>query len=148
MMLLDSAEATEQLGRVLADRLQVGDIVTLQGDLGAGKTTFARGVLHGLGFEGDVASPTFPIVQPYEGADMRLALWHVDLYRIADPEELVELGLEEARDHAALVIEWPERLGPALRADSLQLSLARTGEGKRSLTALVPPAWEGRWPPR
>jgi tRNA threonylcarbamoyladenosine biosynthesis protein TsaE len=145
-MLLPSPEATEELGAALAGKLRPGDIIALFGDLGAGKTTFTRGILRGLGFAGDVGSPTFPIVQPYE--ELRVPLWHVDLYRIEDPAEIEELGLEDARPDVALVVEWPERLGGALWPDALRLHLAVAGEGERSLTANVPPAWGGRWPPR
>jgi tRNA threonylcarbamoyladenosine biosynthesis protein TsaE len=139
---------TEAFGAALAERLRPGDVVALFGDLGAGKTTLSRGVLHGLGFAGEVASPTFPIVQTYDPPDVRLPLWHVDLYRIEDPEELEELALDEARGEGALLIEWPERLGSALWPDSLRLHLSIAGPGERALTAQVPPAWEGRWPPR
>ena len=145
-MRLGSPEATEALGRALADRLRTGDVVALFGDLGAGKTTFTRGLLSGLGFEGEVASPTFPIVQVYD--DVRVPLWHVDLYRIEDPAELEELALDEAREDYVRVIEWPERLGVGLWADALQLHLVVAEAGARALTAHVPPAWEGRWPPR
>ena len=145
-MRLGSPEATEALGRALADRLRTGDVVALFGDLGAGKTTFTRGLLSGLGFEGEVASPTFPIVQVYD--DVRVPLWHVDLYRIEDPAELEELALDEAREDYVLVIEWPERRGVGLWADALQLHLVVAEAGARALTAHVPPAWEGRWPPR
>lgn len=146
MIPLASPAATEQLGRGLASLLRPGDAVALFGELGAGKTTLTRGLLQGLGFEGDVASPTFPIVIAYE--ELRPPVWHVDLYRIEDADEALELGLDEARADAALVIEWPERLGAALWADALQLRLAAEPGGARSLTARVPPAWEGRWPPR
>ena len=145
-MLLETPEATERLGAALARSIRPGDVIALFGDLGAGKTTLSRGLLRGLGFEGDVASPTFPIVQPYE--ELQVPLWHVDLYRIEDPAEIEELALEEARAHAALVIEWPERLGLALWRDSLELHLAVADGGARSLTARVPPAWGKRWPPR
>src|SRR5688572_32783085 len=111
-ILLPSPAATDALGRRLAPLLRVGDVVALEGDLGAGKTTLARGLLRGLGHEGEVASPTFPIVQPYEA--LRVPVWHVDLYRIEQASELEELALDDAHDHAALVIEWPERLGAAL----------------------------------
>ena len=124
--------------------MRVGDAVALSGGLGAGKTTLARGVLRGLGFTGDVGSPTFPIVQTYDTAP---PLWHVDLYRIERAEELAELGLDDARLDAALLIEWPERL-PRLWADALRLSLAIGPDGVRALTAEVPAAWGGRWPPR
>jgi tRNA threonylcarbamoyladenosine biosynthesis protein TsaE len=143
MILLPDEAATEKLGRALAAQLRAGDAVALFGTLGAGKTTLARGVLRGLGFEGDVASPTFPIVQAY---DTSPPLWHVDLYRIEHDGELEELGLDDARLDAALLVEWPERL-PRLWADTLRLSLDIMPDGARALTAEVPPAWGGRWPP-
>ncbi len=145
-MLLVSPADTEALGRALAGELRPGDVVALFGDLGMGKTTLARGLLGALGHEGDVASPTFPIVQTYE--ELRLPVWHVDLYRIEDPDEVAELGLDEVRSDAALIIEWPERLGSLLWHDALQLHLTVAHGGGRSLTARVPTAWEGRWPPR
>ena len=143
---LADAEATEAFGAALAARLRVGDVIALFGPLGAGKTTLARGLVRGLGHQGDVASPTFPIVQPYAPPDTRIPLWHVDLYRIEAPLELEEIGLGEARHEAALVIEWPERL-PTLWPDALRLTLAVEG-AVRALTALVPPAWGERWPLR
>jgi tRNA threonylcarbamoyladenosine biosynthesis protein TsaE len=75
-------------------------------------------------------------------------MWHVDLYRIEDPGELVELALEDALIDGALVIEWPERLGAMLWGHALRLRLTGAGEGARALTADIPPAWEGRWPPQ
>jgi tRNA threonylcarbamoyladenosine biosynthesis protein TsaE len=143
VILLPDEAATEQLGRRLGTQLRAGDVVALSGTLGAGKTTLARGVLRGLGFDGEVASPTFPIVQVYDTVP---PLWHVDLYRIEHQGELAELGLDEARLDAALLIEWPERL-PRLWGDALQLNLDIRPDGARALTAGVPPAWGGRWPP-
>lgn len=145
-MRLEGPEATEALGRRLARQLRKGDSVALFGDLGTGKTTLARGILAGLGHEGDVASPTFPLVIPYDS--LRLPVWHVDLYRIEHPGEIEELALDEALDEGALIVEWPERMGPRLWPDSLRLTLRREGEGARALTAEVPTAWEARWPPR
>jgi tRNA threonylcarbamoyladenosine biosynthesis protein TsaE len=147
MIRLEDEAATEAFGAALAGMLAPGDTVALHGALGAGKTTLARGVLRGLGHGGDVASPTFPIVQTYDPPDTRIPVWHVDLYRIEHPSELEEIGLDEARSHAALLIEWPERL-PALWEDSLRLALAVGPGGERALTAQVPPAWGERWPPR
>ena len=143
---LESAEATEAFGAALAAELRAGDAIALFGALGAGKTTLARGLLRGLGHQGDVASPTFPIVQAYAPPDTRVPVWHVDLYRIEHPAELAEIGLDEAREGAALIIEWPDRL-PALWPEALLLTLAVEGKG-RVLTAQVPPAWGERWPPR
>lgn len=144
MIYLADAEATEAFGRRIAETIEVGDIVALFGELGAGKTTLARGIIHGLGHTGDIASPTFPIVQIYE--EGRIPVWHVDLYRVDDARAIEQLGLDEALEEAALLIEWPERLGTGLWGDALRLSLATVGEGARALTAMVPPAWEGRWP--
>ena len=141
-------EEAERLGVQLGALLQPGDAVALFGDLGVGKTTLARGIARGLGFAGEVSSPTFPIVQIYDGPGVRVPLWHVDLYRVRGADELVELGLEDARDDAVLVIEWPERLGDGLWSDTLRLTMSRVDEARRALTAVVPPAWEGRWPPR
>jgi tRNA threonylcarbamoyladenosine biosynthesis protein TsaE len=143
-MRLEGPGATETFGRRLASGLRAGDVVALFGDLGAGKTTLARGILSGLGHRGDVASPTFPIVIPYDA--LSLPAWHVDLYRIEDPAEIEELALDEGLQDGVLIVEWPERMGRALWPDSLRLTLRRDGEGARALTAQVPPAWEARWP--
>jgi tRNA threonylcarbamoyladenosine biosynthesis protein TsaE len=145
-MILTGPDETEAFGRSLACSLRPGDVVALFGDLGAGKTTLARGILAGLGHEGEVASPTFPIVIPYEA--LRLPAWHVDLYRLEDPAEIEELALDEALEDGILLVEWPERMGLALWPHSLRLNLRRQGEGARALTAEVPAAWEARWPPR
>jgi tRNA threonylcarbamoyladenosine biosynthesis protein TsaE len=145
-MRLEGPEVTEALGLRLAPQLRAGDVVALFGELGAGKTTLARGILAGLGHDGDVASPTFPIVIPYE--KLIVPVWHVDLYRIEHPAELEELALDEALADGALLVEWPERMGGALWPQSLRLTLRREGEGTRALTAEVPAAWEARWPPR
>ena len=145
-MILEGPDETEAFGRSLASALRPGDAVALFGDLGAGKTTLARGILAGLGHEGEVASPTFPIVIPYDA--LRIPAWHVDLYRLEDPAEIDELALAEAIEDGILIVEWPERMGLALWSHSLRLTLRREGEGARALTAEVPAAWEARWPPR
>ena len=143
-----SPNETEAYGVRLAAALRPGDVIALFGTLGAGKTTLARGVLRGLGFGGDAASPTFPIVIAYDPPDTRLSLWHVDLYRIEEAYELEELALDEALQDGALLIEWPERLGTGLWPHALRLTIEAAGEGGRALTADVPPAWGERWPPR
>ena len=145
-MILVGPEETEAVGRSLARKLRAGDAIALFGDLGAGKTTLARGILAGLGHEGEVSSPTFPIVIPYEM--LGLPVWHVDLYRVENPSEIEELALDEALEDGALIVEWPERMGHALWPHSLRLTLTREGEGARTLTAEVPAAWGRRWPPR
>jgi len=147
-VILAGPEAVDALGATLAPRLRAGDVIALSGDLGAGKTTLARGILRGLGLAGEAPSPTFTLVQTYDPPETRLPVWHCDLYRLDDPEEAIELGLDEARATAVLLIEWPERLGPFLPADALRLTLAGAGLPERSLTADVPLGWEGRWPPR
>ena len=147
MIPLGDAAETEAFGHSLADQVRAGDVIALYGTLGAGKTTLARGILRGLGHEGDVGSPTFPIVLTYEPPDTRLPAWHVDLFRIEEASEVDELGLDEVREEGVLLIEWPERL-PWLWPESLKLTLTTTGSGGRALTAEVPPAWGGRWPPK
>lgn len=146
-MILPDASATEALGASLAAVLRAGDVVTLAGGLGAGKTSFARGVLAGLGLAGEAPSPTFAIVQPYAPPEVRLPVLHVDLYRIDTPDELDELGLDEARWDSALLIEWAERAGEARWPDALALHLAEAPGGARRLTWTMPAAWEARWRP-
>lgn len=143
MILLDET-ATRGAGAVLARHLRAGDVVTLEGPLGIGKTTLVRGLLEALGHGGDVPSPSFAIVQPYE--DCSPPLWHVDLYRLDDPDELRELGLDTIRDEGVLLIEWPERAGDGAFSEALALSLAPLPDGARRLTSRVPASWEGRWP--
>ena len=103
----DSAAETEALGEGLGKRLRIGDVVLLTGELGAGKTTFVRGVARGAGSVAPVASPTFQLVRVYPG---RVQLAHVDLYRIEHSAELGDLGLEELAGEGAVVIEWGDRL--------------------------------------
>jgi tRNA threonylcarbamoyladenosine biosynthesis protein TsaE len=104
----DEAE-TAALGRALASSLNAGDVVLLQGDLGAGKTAFTKGLAEGLGVSRDeVSSPTFTLMQEYRGG--RLPLFHVDLYRLNDPREIEDLGLDEIAADGVLAIEWAEKL--------------------------------------
>lgn len=147
-MALADALQTERLGAALADRLRPGDAVALSGPLGAGKTTFARGVLAALGLSGEAPSPSFSLVIAYDPPEVRLPLWHVDLYRIEDAGEIEELGLDDARIDSALLIEWPERMGERLWDDVLRLSLQPEPTGGRRLTWTSPAAWDGRWPPQ
>lgn len=144
-MILPDEAATARAGAALAELLRPGDVVTLAGSLGVGKTTLVRSMLHALGHSGEVPSPTFAIVQPYE--ELALPVWHCDLYRIEEPGELEELGLETVLEDGALLVEWPERAGEAAWPQALWLSLDFADGGARSLTARVPAAWEGRWPP-
>ena len=146
MILADEA-ATLALGAKLASAVRPGDVVTLSGGLGAGKTTLARGLLSALGLTEEAPSPTFAIVQGYGPPEVRLLVAHIDLYRIDDPADAEELGLDDLRTDHLLLVEWPERLGSHLWPDSLKLILAPAPEGGRRLTAEVPPSWEARWPP-
>ncbi|HEX8447295.1 MAG TPA: tRNA (adenosine(37)-N6)-threonylcarbamoyltransferase complex ATPase subunit type 1 TsaE [Sphingomonas sp.] len=145
MILIDAA-ATEAAGRHLAAVVRAGDVIALFGDLGAGKTTLARGLLAALGLEGEAPSPTFAIVQPYGSPEVRLPVAHVDLYRIDGPEDVRELGLDEYRVDGVLLIEWPERMGAALWPDAVRIRIGPTPDGQRRLTADLPPSWEQRWP--
>ena len=144
-MMLEDEQATAALGAALAKVARASDIITLSGPLGVGKTALARGLIRALGHDGEVPSPSFAIVQPYE--ELEPPLWHVDLYRIEDSSEIDELGLDAAAD-ALLLVEWPERAGEAAWPQALGLSLDFAQAGARILTAKVPPSWEGRWPPR
>lgn len=142
-MILRDEKATLAAGKAVAKSLRAGDVITLSGPLSAGKTTLVRGMLAALGHKGEVPSPSFAIVQPYE--DLSPPVWHVDLYRIEQPSDLDELGLEDIREDGALVIEWPEHAGSNVWPEALALSLEALDDGSRSLTARVPAAWEGRW---
>jgi tRNA threonylcarbamoyladenosine biosynthesis protein TsaE len=144
-MHLATPHESEELGARLAEVVAAGDVITLSGPLGAGKTSVARGLLAALGLEDEAPSPTFAIVQPYAPPETRLPVMHVDLYRIEHPDELDELGLDEARAESVLLIEWPER-APGRWPEALALTLDFAPDGGRALTATVPAAWEGRWP--
>ena len=115
-----------------ASLLSAGGVVFLTGDLGAGKTTFARGVLRALGFAGAVKSPTYTLVEPYQVAGS--AVYHCDFYRLAAPEELEFLGLRELFDEGSLwLIEWPERGVGCLPAPDLSMHIAIAGAGRSVL---------------
>lgn len=138
---LNDVAATCNLAERLAPVLGEGDIIALEGDLGAGKTEFCRALIHALGYAEDVPSPTFTLVQVYDSQP--LAVWHVDLYRLDVPEEIVELGLEEAFEDALTLIEWPERMGDGLPQECLHLHLEITGES-RTLTLTGGQDWRTR----
>jgi tRNA threonylcarbamoyladenosine biosynthesis protein TsaE len=144
-MILSDEAATVAFGAQLARVVRAGDVITLSGPLGVGKTALARGFIEALGHAGEVPSPSFALVQPYDELDPRV--WHVDLYRIEEAAEIDELGLDSAAD-AVLLVEWPERAGEGAWPDALALSLEFAPDDDRILTAKVPPSWEGRWPPR
>ena len=136
----------EGLGARISARLQAGDVVSLSGDLGAGKTTLARSVLLALGHKGEVPSPTFTIIETYDAPPLRVPVVHADFYRIEDPRELIEIGLDDYRDGAALIAEWPEKAGGfSNEPGCLQITLEIVGQGR---TAIVEPGadWVSRLP--
>lgn len=139
---LDDQAATERLGAALALALKPGEAVCLTGPLGAGKSTLARALVRALTTpDEDVPSPTFTLVQFYEGAALRVA--HFDLYRLTSPDEAYEIGLDEALEDGAALIEWPERLDGRLPPDRLDIEISIDGAAR---TARLTPhgAWEGR----
>ena len=130
---LPDEAATERLGAVLAERLRPRDVVALVGGLGAGKTTLARSILRTASGEPAlvVPSPTFTLVEVYDTP--RGAFWHFDLYRLEEPEQVFELGWEEARTDGIALVEWAERLGPLLPHERLTVTLSIEGEGRRAI---------------
>jgi tRNA threonylcarbamoyladenosine biosynthesis protein TsaE len=132
IIITHSETETSQLGSDLASGLGAESIVLLYGDLGAGKTAFVRGIAEGLGVRpDDVSSPTFTIMQEYRGG--RVTLFHVDLYRLENPREIEDLGLNEVAGDGILVIEWAERL-PQPPADAIRVRLEHDGEHGRKVT--------------
>lgn len=145
---LPDLAAMVQLGARIGARLEAGDVVALSGPLGAGKTTLARAILAACGHAGEVPSPSFTIVETYP--DTVPPLVHADFYRLGDPAEAVELGLDDYREGAALIAEWPEHAGGfahepgclAIRLEAVEANLEERGR-----RAIVEPgaAWQGRW---
>lgn len=130
-----SETETEDLGRRLAAVLSPGAVVAYQGDLGMGKTAFTRGLARGLGYGGRVTSPTFTIVNEYEGG--RLPLFHFDMYRLEGPEDLFDIGWEDYLDRGGVcAVEWSERVEEALPEDAVTVAIARCpeDEGRRIIT--------------
>lgn len=142
---LPDEAATAGLAARLAARARMGDVIGLSGELGSGKTTFARAFIRALG-EGteEVPSPTFTLVEIYAFAG-KPPVWHFDLYRVAAAAEIYELGVEEAFAEGISLIEWPERLGALLPAEHLLLALTQGGEpDSRSARLAATPSWTGR----
>lgn len=140
VLTLKDEAATAELGARIAAALAPGDVVALSGELGAGKTALARAILRRLGVTGHVPSPTFTLVQAYETPG--LTVHHFDLYRIERASELSELGLDDAVEGGAVLIEWPERgMLAYLDADALKISLVPIGETIRELKISGPARW-------
>lgn len=128
---LPDLAAMDRWGRRIADALQAGDVVALTGGLGAGKTTLARAIIAGLGHEGEVPSPSFAIIEPYDDPALRLPLVHADFYRLKDPDEVHEIGLDDYRQGAVLIAEWPDHAGGfAHEAGCLSITLDPVEEGR------------------
>lgn len=134
-MFLADEDATLALGIQLASGLVPGMLFALRGSLGAGKTTLARGMLRGLGFEGRVKSPTYSLVELYELS--RLDLYHFDFYRFEDPHELIDSGLQDAFNETNVcIVEWPEKAERLLPVADLEVTLSMTDSGRAAaLTA-------------
>ena len=133
MIVTHSASETQALGKRLAEQLRAGDVILLEGELGAGKSELARGVAKGLGVQETVTSPSFTILNVYESGSV--PLYHFDWYRLESAEELYELGMDEylGGDGIALV-EWPGRCPDAVPEDCLRICIEATGENTRRIT--------------
>ena len=138
--------ATRALGRALAGPLRPGDLVALHGDLGSGKTSFARTFIRSLTRpDEDVPSPTFTLVQTYDAGDLVIA--HADLYRLEGPDDVWELGLDDMIAEGIVLIEWPDRLGPARSMVSLDVAMALVPDASptvRAVTLRAAPDWHDR----
>ena len=128
-----SEEETLDVGRTIARSLRGGELILLEGDLGLGKTVFAKGIAAGLGIApNDVTSPSFALVQEYTGG--RVPIFHIDLYRLEDPEELSTIGIEEiVAGGGVVMVEWGERLPPYLRREAIRVRFHDIGEGSRRI---------------
>lgn len=143
---LPDLAAMEALGRRIAARLRAGDVIALSGSLGAGKTTLARAIIAALGYEQEVPSPTFTIVEMYERPEVRIPVVHADFYRLSSPDDALELGLDDYREGAALIAEWPENAGGFAsepRCLSVTLEIA---DGGRIAIVECGADWLGREP--
>lgn len=147
-MLIDLPDlaAMDALGARIARQLQSGDVVALSGGLGAGKTTLARAIIAALGHSGEVPSPSFTIIETYDPPTVRLPLVHADFYRLDDPAEVEELGLDDYRQGAAMIAEWPSHAGGFdNEAGCLSITIEIRESGR---LAIVEPgaSWQSRWP--
>jgi tRNA threonylcarbamoyladenosine biosynthesis protein TsaE len=138
---LPDPQATARLGGALAGLLRPGDVVCLCGPLGAGKTTLARGLIAAATGEREAPSPTFALVETYEGGPA--PIWHFDLYRLERAEDVFELGLEEALGEAIVLVEWPERIAAMIPDDALFVRLEAKDGARRAMLA-----GGGDWPAR
>lgn len=147
---LPDLAAMADYGAAIAACLRAGDVVALSGGLGAGKTTLARAILAALGHPGEVPSPTFTIIETYDAPPLRLPVVHADFYRLEHPRELAEIGLDDYREGAALLAEWPDHAGgfaqePGCLAINLEL-VGESGAQGRIAIARGGADWLGRMP--
>ncbi|MBS0271900.1 MAG: tRNA (adenosine(37)-N6)-threonylcarbamoyltransferase complex ATPase subunit type 1 TsaE [Proteobacteria bacterium] len=137
-----SVEETVNFAHKIASQLHLRDVILLKGELGVGKSVFARAVIKALcGQETEVPSPTFTLVQTYQAP--HLTLWHFDLYRLKHPEEVYELGIEEAYAHGVSLIEWPERLGNFLPKDYIEIEFTHGSHENERILSLK--GWDNRF---
>lgn len=143
---LPDLAAMERFGAAIAARLQPGDVVALSGGLGAGKTTLARAVIAALGHGGEVPSPSFTIIETYDPPAVRLPVAHADFYRLDDAGEVEELGLDDYREGAVLLAEWPERAGGfGHEPGCLAIRLEVSDNGRKAIVE-AGANWQSRWP--
>lgn len=147
---LPDLAAMDRYGSAIAGRLRAGDVVALSGGLGAGKTTLARAIIAALGYEGEVPSPTFTLVETYDAPPLSLPVAHADFYRLQDAAEADELGLDDYREGAALIAEWPDHAGGFEHEPAcLSINLGYAGESAdQGRVAIAKPGldWVGREP--
>ena len=144
--ILPDLASMKSLAAAIADSLAPGDVIALDGPLGAGKTTLARFILEACGYAGEVPSPTFTLVETYDPPATRLPIVHADFYRLQNPREAEELGLTDYREGAALLAEWPDHAGGfAHESRCLSIALEFVDNGRRA-TVNPGAAWLGRWP--
>tara|TARA_R110002096_G_scaffold309403_4_gene504013 strand:- start:44998 stop:45468 length:471 start_codon:yes stop_codon:yes gene_type:complete len=145
---LENLSKSRLLASRLSALLKTGDILAFEGNLGTGKTEFCRAIIHALGYDEDVPSPTFNLLQIYEPSieDLKTpAVWHMDLYRLENAQDVFELGIEDGFDSAVTMIEWPERMGNYLPAEHLKITLSHgDNEGSRYISFDGDPSWEQR----
>lgn len=140
----------ERFGAEIASRLRAGDVIALEGGLGAGKTTLARAIIAALGYTHEVPSPTFTIVETYDAPPLNVPVVHADFYRLNNPSEVEEIGLDDYREGAVLIAEWPEHAGGFGHEPScLSILLERRdkdGENGRIAIVKAGPDWLERLP--
>ncbi len=143
---LPDLAAMERFGAAIAERVRIGDVIALEGGLGAGKTTLARAVISALGYRGEVPSPTFTIIETYDAPPLTVPVVHADFYRLDDPGEVEEIGLDDYREGAVLIAEWPDHAGGFEQEPGcLTILLESRGKGRIAF-ARSGADWLGRMP--